>query len=156
MLEAGTAGKVIWNCEEVTGDSHVAINSRPVDATRIIDVHEHHIPDILLNRDVNLLLLFRQSYAGWTERRGYALPSESQPEPIPAEKTTWEALAPFLEQSGSNGFVRNLVSAVTELHGNGGSTITRNNWEGLDEAVVDTTPSRDGGRTSSSKLRLKG
>jgi len=106
-----------------------------IDATRIIDVHEHHIPDILLNRDVNLLQLFRQSYAGWTERRGYALPSESQPEPIPAEKTTWEALAPFLEQSGSNGFVRNLVSAVTELHGNGESTITRKNWEGLDEVV---------------------
>ncbi len=106
-----------------------------IDATRIIDVHEHHIPDILLSRDVNLLQLFRESYAGWTVRRGYALPSESQPEPIPAERTSWEALAPILEKSGSNGFVRNLVRAVTELHGQGESTITRNNWEGLDEAV---------------------
>jgi uncharacterized protein len=106
-----------------------------IDDTGIVDVHEHHFPDILLSQDVNLLQLFRQSYAGWTEKRGYALPSETQPEPAPARPTSWDALAPFLEKSGSNGFVRNLVRAVTELHGNGEPTITRNNWESLDAAV---------------------
>jgi hypothetical protein len=49
--------------------------------------------------------------------------------------TTWEALAPFLENSGANSFVRNLVRAVTELHGAGEPAITRKNWEALDAAV---------------------
>jgi uncharacterized protein len=98
-----------------------------VDITGIVDVHEHHFPDILLSRDVNLLQLFRQSYAGWTEKRAYALPSESQPEPALAAPTSWEALAPFVERSGSNSFVRNVVGAVTELYGNGETTITREN-----------------------------
>jgi hypothetical protein len=106
-----------------------------VDITGIVDVHEHHFPDILLSRDVNLLQLFRQSYAGWTEKRAYALPSESQPEPALAAPTSWEALAPFVERSGSNSFVRNVVGAVTELYGNGETTITRENWESLDAAV---------------------
>src|ERR1044071_10064606 len=44
----------------------------------IIDVHEHHIPEILLNPDVNLLQLFQQSYAGWTQARPYPLPSETR------------------------------------------------------------------------------
>ena len=85
----------------------------------IIDVHEHHIPEILLNREVNLLQLFRQSYAGWAQARPYPLPSEtrdSDPMLAAAGPTTWEALAPFLENSGSNSFVRNLVRAVTELY----------------------------------------
>ena len=34
------------------------------------------MPDILLSRDVNLLQLFQQSYAGWTQARPYTLPSE--------------------------------------------------------------------------------
>jgi hypothetical protein len=49
-----------------------------IDTTGIVDVHEHHFPEILLGREVNLLQLFRQSYAGWTEGRPYALPSESR------------------------------------------------------------------------------
>jgi hypothetical protein len=53
----------------------------------------------------------------------------------PDAPTTWEALAPFLEKSGSNSFVRNLVRAVAELYGNGEPTITRGNWETLDAAV---------------------
>ena len=44
-------------------------------------------------------------------------------------------LAPFLEGSGSNSFVRNLVHAVVELHGTGEPEITRDNWQTLDAAV---------------------
>ena len=104
----------------------------------IVDVHEHHIPEILLNREVNLLQLFQQSYAGWTQARPYPLPSEpraADPMLAPTGPTTWEALAPFLEHSGSNSFVRNLVGAVTELHGSGEPAITRDNWQALDAAV---------------------
>jgi hypothetical protein len=56
--------------------------------------------------------LFRQSDAGWS-------PPTSVPDPIPAGPTTWEALRPFLEEKGSNAFVRNLVRAVSELYGLG-------------------------------------
>lgn len=109
-----------------------------VAATGIVDVHEHHIPEILLNRGVNLLQLFQQSYAGWTQARPYTLPSETRDgDPMLAASgpTTWEALAPFLENSGSNSFVRNLVRAVMELYGNGEPTITQDNWEALDAAM---------------------
>jgi hypothetical protein len=104
----------------------------------IVDVHEHHMPEVLLNRDVNLIQLFRQSYAGWTQARPYALPSESRDrDPMLAETgpTTWEALAPFLENSGSTMFVRNLVGAVTDLYGDGEPVITRKTWRALDSAV---------------------
>jgi hypothetical protein len=107
-------------------------------ATGIVDVHEHHLPEILLQPEVNLLQLFQQSYAGWTQARPYPLPSEARdadPMLAAAGPTTWEALAPFLEHSGSNAFVRNLVGAVIELHGAGEPAITRDNWEALDAAV---------------------
>src|SRR5215831_5234487 len=107
-------------------------------AIGIVDVHEHHIPDILLNPRVNLLQLFQQSYAGWTQMRPYALPTErreSDPMLTEAAPTTWQGLAPFLERSGTNSFVRNLVCAVRELHGNGEGAITRDNWERLDASV---------------------
>jgi hypothetical protein len=45
-------------------------------ASGIVDVHEHHMPDILPSREVNLPQLFRQSFAGWTQARPYPLPSE--------------------------------------------------------------------------------
>ena len=104
----------------------------------IVDVHEHHMPEILLNREVNLLQLFQQSYAGWTQARPYPLPSETRAgDPMLAAPppTSWEALEPYLHRSGSSFFVRNLVRAVTELHAVGSPTITRENWEALDAAV---------------------
>jgi hypothetical protein len=107
-------------------------------ALGIVDVHEHHMPEILLSREVNLLQLFQQSYAGWTQARPYPLPSEtrdSDPMLAAVPPTTWEALAPYLENSGSSSFVRNLVRAVTELYGKAEPAITRANWEGLDAAV---------------------
>src|SRR5258707_11202629 len=96
----------------------------------IVDVHEHHIPEILLNRDVNLLQLFQQSYAGWTQARPYTLPSErrdSDPMLVATGATTWEALAPYLEQSASNSFVRNLVHGITDLYDVKEGAITRDN-----------------------------
>jgi hypothetical protein len=104
----------------------------------IVDVHEHHIPDILLNRGVNLLQIFQQSYAGWTQARPYPLPSETRAEdPMlsATPQTTWESLAPYLENSGSNSFVRNLVNALTDLYEIGEGQITRENWRALDAAV---------------------
>ncbi len=104
----------------------------------ILDVHEHHLPEVVLQRDVGLLQLFQQSYAGWTQARPYCLPSESRdadPMLEPAGPTTWAALAPFLERSGSNSFVRNLSRAIAELHGNGEPEITPENWETFDAAV---------------------
>jgi hypothetical protein len=104
----------------------------------IVDVHEHHMPDILLSREVNLLQLFQQSYAGWTQARPYTLPSErrdSDPMLVGAGPTTWEELAPYLEKSASNAFVRNLVSGLTDLYDIKEGAITRNNWEALDAQV---------------------
>ncbi|MSU35626.1 MAG: hypothetical protein EXS36_11040 [Pedosphaera sp.] len=104
----------------------------------ILDVHEHHLPEIILQREVNLLQLFQQSYAGWAQVRPYCLPSElrdSDPMLAATGPTTWEALAPFLDRSGSNSFVRNLVQAIVELHGSGEPEITRDNWQALDDAV---------------------
>ena len=105
----------------------------------IVDVHEHHLPEIIHQREVNLLQLFQQSYAGWAQARPYCLPSESRDaDPMLAAvgPTTWEALVPFLDHSGSNFFVRNLVRAVIDLHGGGGvPEITRDNWQALDAAV---------------------
>jgi hypothetical protein len=107
-----------------------------IDAVPIVDVHEHHFPEVLLSTEVNLLRLFRESYAGWTVARPYTLPSE--PElvfPDPGEATTWESLAPFVVGSSSNSFVRNLVRAVTDLYGSGETEIARDNWQALDAAV---------------------
>lgn len=104
----------------------------------IIDVHEHHLPEVFLQREVNLLQLFQQSYAGWTQARPYPLPCETRdhdPMLAATPATTWEALAPYLENSGSSSFVRNLVTAITELHGTGEGQITRSNWESLDASV---------------------
>jgi hypothetical protein len=101
-----------------------------VDTTSVVDVHEHHFPEILLSREVDLLQLFRQSYAGWS-------PPTSSRDPVAAGPTTWEALAPFLQESGSMSFVRNLVRAVTEIYGVGEARITEENWRSLDRAVVD-------------------
>jgi hypothetical protein len=106
--------------------------------TSIVDVHEHHLPEVYLSREVNLLQLFQQSYAGWTQARPYPLPSESREgDPMLASvpATTWEALSPYLVRSGSSSFVRNLARAVTELHGSGEGEITRANWEALDASV---------------------
>jgi predicted TIM-barrel fold metal-dependent hydrolase len=104
----------------------------------MVDVHEHHFPNVLKAGDVDLLRLFTESYATWTRGRSFALPSEVQ-DPMPVEAppgpTTWEALAPYLQESGSNSFVRNLVRVVTELYGDGEESITEANWQKLDAKI---------------------
>jgi hypothetical protein len=109
-----------------------------VDAIGIVDVHEHHMPEVFLGREVNLVGVFRQSYAGWTQARPYPLPSETRDGDPMLEgggPTTWEALAPYLDRSGSNAFVRNLVRGITALHGDGATEIRRDNWEAIDASV---------------------
>jgi uncharacterized protein len=104
----------------------------------IVDVHEHHMPGTFLNRDVGLLDLLNQSYAGWTQERPYPLPSEGREEdPMIAasREATWERIEPFVIGSGSNHFVRNLVHGLDELYGLKGAGITRDNWRDLDRDI---------------------
>jgi uncharacterized protein len=107
-------------------------------AEPVVDVHEHHMPEILNDREVGLLQLFRQGYAGWTQARPYALPSEGgsefSQEAGPAA-ASWDDIAPYLERSGSNAFVRTLFSALVDLYGLGEGGITRGNWEALDAGI---------------------
>jgi len=104
----------------------------------VFDVHEHHMPDMLASRDVGLLTLLRQSYAGWTQARPYPLPSETRfedPMLASAGPGSWEELARFLEHSGSNSFVRNLLGALTELYDLDDDGITPENWHRLDADI---------------------
>ncbi len=104
----------------------------------VIDVHEHHMPETLLSRDIGLVQLFEQSYAGWTRDRPYRLPSETGlPEPIPTRvgEGSWEQIAAYVEHAGSSAFVRNLVHAIAELYELGDEGITRDNWKAVDERI---------------------
>ncbi|WP_434733033.1 amidohydrolase [Rhizobium sp. YTUHZ044] len=107
-----------------------------VNSSDVIDVHEHHMPEITLSRDVNLLKLFQQSYAAWTHNVSPSEPKATH-EVLSAATvpTTWEALTPYLENSSSNAFVTNLVRGVVDLHGSGDFGITRETWEAIDESV---------------------
>ncbi len=104
----------------------------------VFDVHEHHMPEILGNRDVGLLTLLWQSYAGWTQARPYPLPSEPAFEdPMFADIGSggWDQVAKFVRHSGSNSFVRNLIRALADLYDLGEDGITPDNWEALDAAI---------------------
>lgn len=102
----------------------------------VVDVHEHHMPATFLSRNVGLLRLFDESYAGWTRQRPYRLPSE----PLPALEDrggcdTWHEVSRYLEHSGSSTFVRNLVWALTSLYDLGETGITEGNWAWLDQEI---------------------
>ena len=117
----------------MTGDIREYVRSLP-----IVDVHEHHIPEIYLNRAVGLLQILRQSYAGWTQARPYPLPSETRSEdPMLADTGlgSWEEVASFVEHSGSSAFVRNLVWAFTDLYDLGEKGIVKDNWAALDAEI---------------------
>ncbi len=104
----------------------------------VFDVHEHHMPELLSNSDVGLLALFRQSYVGWTQARPYTLPSETRAEDpmlAPVGPGSWEEIARYLQHSGSNSFVRNLVAALTELYELDQDGITPSNWQDLDREI---------------------
>jgi predicted TIM-barrel fold metal-dependent hydrolase len=103
----------------------------------VIDVHEHHMPDPVPGRQLGLLQLLQESYAGWTQARPYPLPNEP---PVTLGSTsdspgTWNQIAPFVEGSGTNAAVRSLVRALCELYGVGGGEITEANHEKLDREI---------------------
>ena len=91
----------------------------------VVDVHEHHMPEIILNKDVGLLQLLQQSYAGWTQ---------GPPAP-PSGRGTWQDIARYVEDSGTNAFVRTMVRALGELYELGSQGITEGNWTGLDARI---------------------
>jgi hypothetical protein len=102
----------------------------------LYDVHEHHMPETLLDRDVGLLKLLEQSYAGWTQARPYRLSPDEPPFSLPPERPcTWEDVARFVDGSGSNAFVTSLVSALTDLYGLGDEGIAQDTWEELDHEI---------------------
>ena len=102
----------------------------------LYDVHEHHMPESLHDRDVGLLKLLEQSYAGWTQARPYRLTPDEPPFSLPPERPcTWEDVARYVDGSGSNAFVTSLVSALTELYGLGDEGITAHTWEALDHEI---------------------
>jgi uncharacterized protein len=116
----------------MAGDLKAFVRAEPV-----VDIHEHHMPEILNDRDVGLLDLFAQSYAGWTHARPYPLPSEAAAgyaPPVVPEETSWDDVAAYVDRSGSNAFVQTLVSALTDLYALGDG-IVRENWESLDAEV---------------------
>jgi hypothetical protein len=102
----------------------------------LYDVHEHHMPETLHDREVGLLKLLEQSYAGWTQARPYRLSPDEPPFALPPERPcTWEDVARYVDGSGSNAFVTSLVSALTELYGLGAEGITEHTWEELDHEI---------------------
>ncbi len=110
-----------------------------IDAHEVVDVHEHHMPEVLANREVDLLQLFRQSYAGWTQARPYPLPSEARDEDpmlAAAAPTRWETLRPFLIDSASNMFVRNLVRALEALYDLPPDGLNEATWESVNQQVI--------------------
>ena len=104
----------------------------------VVDVHEHHRPGPLLRRDVGLLDLLNQSYAGWTQARPYPLPCETRgadPMLAAAERASWPAIRAYVEDSGSNSFVRNLIHGLSELYDLGSAGITEVNFQALDAEI---------------------
>ncbi len=91
----------------------------------VIDVHEHHMPAIILNRDVGLLQLLQQSYAGWTQ---------GPPAPL-SGRGTWQDIARYVEGSGTNAFVRTIIHALCEVYDLGGKGVSESNWIDLDARI---------------------
>ena len=65
-----------------------------------------------------LLQLLEESYAGWTQVRPYPLPSEPRVTlgSSPSKPGTWKDVAAFVEGSGSNASVRNMIRSLSELY----------------------------------------
>ena len=104
----------------------------------VVDVHEHHLPEVLHASDVDLLKIFQQSYAGWTQQRPYPLPSESrEQDPMlqASQPSSWESLRPYLEESGSSMFVRNLVRGIRALYEVPPEGITASTWLPIDQQI---------------------
>jgi hypothetical protein len=103
----------------------------------VIDVHEHHMPDLTPGREIGLRQLLEESYAGWTQNRPYPLPGEA---PVTLGSTdsgpgNWAGISAYVEASGANASVRNMVRSLAELYGVEGGEITKDNWERLDREI---------------------
>jgi hypothetical protein len=110
---------------------HDFINGLP-----IVDVHEHHLPELLRKPDVGLPDLLQQSYAGWAQARPYTLPGETReadPMLTGAAPPSWDSTARVLEHHGNNAFVRSLLAALADLYGH--SPITAANFQALDDLI---------------------
>jgi len=102
----------------------------------LYDVHEHHMPETLHDRDVGLLKLLEQSYAGWTQARPYPLTPAGEPFSLPPDRPcTWADVECYVDGSGSNSFVTALVSALTDLYGLGHDGLAQGTWEELDHEI---------------------
>jgi hypothetical protein len=111
--------------------------ARFIQSIPVIDVHEHHMPEESPGREIGLLQLLEESYAGWTQKRPYPLPSEP---PVTlgsgsSSPGTWADIAAYVEGSGTNAAVRNMVGALCELYEIGAGKITERNWERLDAEI---------------------
>jgi hypothetical protein len=103
----------------------------------VFDVHEHHMPENLFNKDVGLIQLLEGSYCGWNRKLPYPLPlgPASTPDVPTSGPGTWKDVSWFLQESGTNAFVRNLVGALTDLYDLDTSGITEKNWLTLDTKI---------------------
>ena len=111
--------------------------ARFIKSIPVIDVHEHHMPAETPGRQIGLLQILQESYAGWTQARPYPLPSEA-PVTLGSESSgpgTWADITPYIEGSGTNAAVRNMVRALCELFEVGTGEITEGNWEKLDRKI---------------------
>jgi uncharacterized protein len=103
----------------------------------IVDVHEHHMPDESPGRQVGLKQILEESYAGWTQARPYPLAGEPPVTLGAADNGSgaWADIARFVEGSGTNASVRNILRALCELYGVRGGEITQSNWQSLDSEI---------------------
>lgn len=109
-----------------------------IEAEPVFDVHEHHMPELLLRSGIGLRQILAESYAAWTRRRPYPLPSEEPPpatEPLEGPGTWEEDIAPYLEESESNSFVRNVVDALLDIYELRREGLTRDTWSELDRRI---------------------
>jgi uncharacterized protein len=103
----------------------------------VVDVHEHHMPAEDPARQIGLLQILEESYAGWTQKRPYPLPSEP-PITVGAASSSrgaWADVTAYLQGSGTNAAVRNMVRALCELYDVRSGEITEGNWEKLDGEI---------------------
>jgi hypothetical protein len=114
----------------MTSDVRAQLHEVPV-----YDVHEHHMPENLGERDVGLLQLLRHSYSDWCRERPYALPGAPPSRERVEWGDGWDAVSRYVEGSGSNAFVRTLVTGLGELYDLPGGEITEQNWRSLDAQV---------------------
>ena len=115
-VDAARRGKAYWDSLDVR-DARTLVTTFDIASyvrgLPLYDVHEHHMPETLHDREVGLLKLLEQSYAGWTQARPYPLSPDDEPFSLPPERPcTWEDVARYVDGSGSNAFVTSLVSAL--------------------------------------------